>query len=366
MSTGLDFEKAYGPITIVGPHGKGMVDRHVRGWDGGRFVPGDCKTTAEALAATGLDWTVQKHPILKVDSILGVSADGSPETIGWQPRKGSDVAHAKHERKNDLVPGGFDIVRGYTMNVRQDTGDVLGIVGPQWKAVQNHEAFSFVDSLVDSGDAKWLGGGMKGNGEKIWMCAQLERGVALGGDEAEYTLPLLFLQNGWDGYMSLTTTVAPYRLSCLNGQTMPIPGFARSWKIRHTQSIVGKIAEARRALELSIGYFDAWTVEMEKLMTVKSSRTFVDKALVSLFPDATDKAGEIRPRAQRLVEERRDAVKAIYLNAPDLQHLGKTHYRFLNAVTDFADWHTSDAGNMLVSAEPSALKDKAYALCAAA
>lgn len=379
--SGMAWEKAEGGIYLMGHDtsqaqvargGGGLLrSQKVRGWDGGAFIPGDVRTTEEALALTKLDWLVDKHPILKLDPVWGVNATGEPGVIGWQPREGAAPVAGKREQENSLETGGFDIVRAYTMNVRRDTGDVLGIVGPGWDGPQNHESFSFVDDLVDSGDAKWLAGGMIGNGEKIWMCAQLDRGVCLGGDVNEMSIPLMFLSNGWDGYMSLTVTCAPYRLACWNGQSIPLEGFVRTWRGRHTRSLTaaGRLQVARNTLELSIGYFDAWAEEMETLMTKPMSGFRVEATINRLFPDAeADGNGETRKRAQANVEKAREALLGVYRHTDNLQHLGHTEYRFMNAVTDYADWHVKCPTDrqVLRSAEASKLKDRAYKLLVSA
>lgn len=378
---GLDFAKGPegGIYLMAGDTSPGQVARgagrrlpmgrgtKLKGWDGGRFVPGDVKTSADAIAATGLGWTVEKHPIIKLDPVLGVT-DGGPGVIGWEPRT-SDTAPAvgKYQQPNKLPTGGYDIVRDHCMNVRQDTGAVLGIVGPGWVGPQNHEAFSFVDDLVDNGDAKWLGGGELQGGRRIWMVAQLAAGTLLGGDENEMSIPLCFLSNGWDGYTSLQVNVAPYRMACLNGQTIPLEGHVRTWKVRHTTNHASKLLVARQTLELSIGYFDAWTVEMEKLMKAKVSDATVTKTLKVLFPDAAKgKGDEDRKTAQNNVEKKRDAVLTIFRDEPDLQNLARSKYRLFNAVTAYADWHVKGPAEkqVLRSAEPSKIKDQAFAMLA--
>lgn len=350
--------------------GDGSGRKTLRGWDGGRFIPGDVKTSREALQLTGLDWTVEKHPIIRTRSVLGVLDDGSPGVIGWEPvESDTPPATGKHQQPNNLPTGGFAIEREWVCNVRQDTGETLGIVGPGWTNEQNTEAFTFIDDLVDSGDAKFLGGGEKGGGRKVWLAALLDRGVILGGNSDEFCQPICFFSNGWDGYTPLQVTVAPYRLWCLNGQTMPIEGFQRTWKARHTSGLKAqeRLQEARRTLELSIGYFDAWTVEMEKLMKAPLPTAKVVPVLKRLFPDARKDAetGEPRKRAQENVEKQRDAVLTIFKHQPDLQNLSQSKYRLLNAVTEYADWSVKPASSeveVLRSAEASPLKDAAYKL----
>lgn len=380
---GIDFAKGpEGGIYLMGHDtssaqvargGGGLLgSQKIKGWDGGRFVPGDVRTSAEAIKLTGLDWTVEKHPIIQTRSVLGVLEDGSPGIIGWEPVASElPPATGKGQQANKVPHGGFAIEREWVCNVRQDTGETLGIVGPGWTNEQNHEAFTWIDDLVDSGDAKFIGGGERGGGRKVWLCAQLDRAVALGGDENEMSVPLLFFSNGWDGYTPLQVVVAPYRLACLNGQTIPLEGFVRSWKARHTSGLkdAERLQEARRTLELSIGYFDAWTTEMEKLMALPLPTVKAERVLKRLFPDARKDAetGEPRKRAQENVEKQRTAVLTIFKDQPDLQNLKQSGYRLLNAVTEYADWQVklpSADVQVLRSAEANPLKDAAYKLLA--
>lgn len=347
---------------------------YIKGWDGGRFIPGDVKTSADAAKACGLDWLVERHPIIKVDATMGVGDDGTPVVIGWEPRK-SDTppATAQGAQKYRLPHGGWDVVAEETMNVRSDTGQVLGIVGPGWQGPQNHEAFSFVDDLVDDDSAKWLGGGEVKGGKRIWMVARLAREAVLGGDVNERSVPLCYFSNGWDGFSPMQVTVAPYRLACLNGQTIPLEGYVRTWKARHTTNHKDRLLVARQTLELSIGYFDAWAVAMEQLMTAKVSQRTVERNLTVLFPDPAKRMDKdtgklVLPKtAKANVDAKREAVLTIYRDAEDLQHLGQTKYRLLNAVTAYADWHVTGQkdAQVLRSAEPSPLKDKAYQLLTA-
>ena len=41
-------------------------------------------------------------------------------------------------------------IPGFYATVRQETREVLGIVGERYRLVQNHEAFTFIDQLLGS------------------------------------------------------------------------------------------------------------------------------------------------------------------------------------------------------------------------
>jgi hypothetical protein len=68
-------------------------------------------TVAEAIEASGLGWSVAKEPI-------AVDRGDDPSSDWWLPRC-------------EEIPGFF-------ATVRQDTREVLGIVGERYRIVQNH------------------------------------------------------------------------------------------------------------------------------------------------------------------------------------------------------------------------------------
>lgn len=381
---GLDWSRGpEGGIYLMGhdtsrsqvAHGGGgmLRSQKIKGWDGGRFVPGDVKTSAEAIKATGLGWQVDRRPIIKVEPIIGVPTEENPSgIIGWDPQQRlGNVTRGKRKQVNNLPTCGYDIAEAHVMNVRRDTGAVLGVVGPGWRSPQNDEVFGFMDDLVDSGDAKWLGGGEVDGGKRVWLACQFDRSVLIGGDENERSIPLGFISNGWDGTLSLSITVAPYRLACLNGQSIPLEGYVRTWKGRHTVGLTAdsRLLVARQTLQLSLGYFDAWTDAMNELITAKIAQNRVEKLLTEIFPDPKPAPGKtLGDRVLKNIDAKRQEVMAIYTDADDLQHLGHSKYRVLNAVTQYADWSVASTTDkqILRSAEASTLKDRAYGILAAA
>jgi hypothetical protein len=80
-------------------------------------------TVAEAIEASGLGWSVAKERIA-VDR-------GDAPGDDW------------------LLPC-CEQIPGYYATVRQDTREVLGVVGERYRIVQNHEAFAFIDQLLGS------------------------------------------------------------------------------------------------------------------------------------------------------------------------------------------------------------------------
>ncbi len=81
-------------------------------WHGLGVVIQEAPNSEEALQVAKLDWNVFQKPVFQDLS------DG-----------------------NDLNSGEYAAIPGYCANVRSDTNQVLGIVTPHYKIVQNTEAF---------------------------------------------------------------------------------------------------------------------------------------------------------------------------------------------------------------------------------
>jgi Domain of unknown function (DUF932) len=80
----------------------------------------------EALDKAGLGWKVTHGGVLVVKA---------PE---W-----TDDFGTKHPA--ELIPA-----KGFKANLREDTGDVLGIVSDEYEVVENRDAFRFLDALIGS------------------------------------------------------------------------------------------------------------------------------------------------------------------------------------------------------------------------
>src|SRR5215210_5714998 len=191
--------------------------------------PAATQSAAEMVAAAGLDWRVEQHPLEAV---------------------------VEREYQALRVP-----VPRHVANVRSDTGAVLGVVGDGYEPLQNRAAFAFCDAITESGQAHWIGAGATRGGARVHALMRLDREIKIGGADGEDVLPLLCFRNGHDGGLAVTVSVAPFRLACLNGMLLPLPDTQRVWKARHTARVQARLADARRTLGIAWRYYD----ELEEL-----------------------------------------------------------------------------------------------------
>ncbi|MGZ6564204.1 MAG: DUF932 domain-containing protein [Solirubrobacteraceae bacterium] len=142
----------------------------------------------EALDKAGLGWKVTHGDVLVV------------KTPEW-----TDDFGIKHPP--ELIPA-----KGFKANLREDTGEVLGIVSDEYEVVDNRDAFRFLDALIGS-DLYFETAGCLWGGRRVWCLARLPEYVELGGDQSA---TYIYVANSHDGSMAVTAAATPIRIVCAN------------------------------------------------------------------------------------------------------------------------------------------------------
>lgn len=242
-------------------------------------------TSADAIVAAGLDWTVEKRPLQTTDGII-------------LPHSYATV------RTSDKKP--------------------LGIVGNVYKIIQNKEAFDFTDLLLGQGVTYETAGSLFG-GQKIWLLARLEPQMVLG----DKVVPYLCFVNSHDGKGAVKVAITPIRVVCNNTLNIGLHQAARTFSTKHTGDIKGKLATAQTALQLASTYMASLQAEAEVLAAKKiSDEKFDEIAKELLMPkEATAMVFE---RAKARIELLKSRA-----NVPDLANFKGTAWGVLGAVSDF-------------------------------
>ena len=134
----------------------------------------------------GQPWIMRRRAQGEMDSL--VREVGFTKAAQWTDDFG--IAHGP-----ELVPA-----RGFKANIREDTGDVLGIVSDEYEVVDNRDAFRFLDALIGS-DLHFETAGSLWGGRRVWVLARLAEYVELGGDQSA---TYVYVANSHDGSMAVT------------------------------------------------------------------------------------------------------------------------------------------------------------------
>ena len=258
-------------------------------WHGLGTMVAEAPTSAEALELAGLDWPVVQKDLFTVD--------------------------------------GFP-VEGFKANVRQSDDQVLGVVTNRYKVVQNRDAFAFTDALLGEGVRYETAGSLQ-NGRRIWILAKLPQRYIISGDEIT---PYLVFMNSHDGTGAIKAAMTPIRVVCQNTLNLALATAKRNWSVNHVGDIEGKLEDAKDTLL----YAGQYMAELGKEIDVLSKKRLTDRQVYeyidALFPAEDGATAAQRRNLIRL----KDEVRVRYFDAPDLRDMGKTAYRFVNAVSDFA------------------------------
>lgn len=219
-------------------------------------------------------------------------------------------------------------IPGYKANLRDTDHQVLGVVTDRYRVVQNAEAFAFTDGLLGEGVRYETAGSLQ-NGRKIWLLAKLPDKYIIEGDQID---PYLVFSNSHDGSGSIKVAMTPIRVVCQNTLNLALSSAKRVWSTIHVGDLAGKMTEAHNTLLLAEKYMGQLGLEFSRLSKVKLSDQKVLQYIDQLLPLEDQPTETHRKNVIRIRED----MKQRYFDAPDLQHVGKNAYRFLNAVSDFA------------------------------
>ncbi|MDX1947408.1 MAG: DUF932 domain-containing protein [Pirellulaceae bacterium] len=252
-------------------------------------------TAAEAIVAAGLDY--------EVDLIGLTTLDGIPVS----------------QRK---------------AVVRDDTGDVLGVVGNSYVPIQNARAFEFLDSVVADGSLRYHTAGALGHGERVWMLAKLPGHIRVNGTD-DITEKFLLLSNSHNGTSAMRVFFTPIRVVCAN--TLAVAhrrGQGMGVAILHKGDLQEKIGEAQKVLGIAHRFYDDLQIKVDHLARHFPTAGQIDDFFHKLFPDPPD-AG--RTRAENTRQELHRLFEAG--KGQDIEGIRHSAWAALNAVTEYVDHH---------------------------
>lgn len=217
---------------------------------------------------------------------------------------------------------------------RDDTREVLDVVGKGYRVIQNHESFAPFDSLVSEGGAEYVGAGSFDAGRIVYAQAKLRFAAeVLPGDMVR---GMTLLSNGHGGSRAYKCTQTMVRVVCLNTLMMAEAEGDRLFKIKHTKNAGERIEAAHAALEAmfrrAAREVDLYRAMAARKLSVADVAAYVHR----LFPlpedaDAKRAAENVR-RMRREVLELTDGG-----NGTDIPGVRGTLWGAYNAVTEHVD-----------------------------
>jgi phage/plasmid-like protein (TIGR03299 family) len=248
-------------------------------------------------------------------------------------------------RVEDVVmPDGYSTMNPSFWVVRNHPADghsdVLATVGSRYVAVQNEELFSFGDALLDG--ARWETAGSIKDGRVVFGSLALDRETVLDPNGvSDVVKSYLLVHTSHDGSVAVQASVTPVRVVCQNTLNAALKGVKQSYKIRHTQSVDGRIAAAREALGLANAYLDAFDIEAKELFEASVNDKLWNDIITAAYPKPDkDSKGSFKKWENKI-----DEINSIYVGSTNGMISG-TAWGAYNALTERLDWYrTARSGN---------------------
>jgi phage/plasmid-like protein (TIGR03299 family) len=217
----------------------------------------DLTTTDHMFSAGGITpWhglgTVVAGKVDSITSAIGLAR------LGWRV----DLRPVSTQVNGVTVP--CDMARAV---VRDDTGDVLGVVGTGFVPVQNEGAFAAFQPWIDSGVLTLETAGSLQGGRRVWILARVNvDAMEIGAGDS--IVPYALLAHAHDGTMAIRVKATTVRVVCRN--TLHASGImgAVHASIRHTSGAAAKMENAIATLDNVRKAADAQAAAFRSLTTV--------------------------------------------------------------------------------------------------
>lgn len=222
--------------------------------------------------------------------------------------------------------------------------DVLATVGKRYKPVQNEELFAFADAIHDANaDCRWESAGSLKKGKVVFGTVEIPRTMVIDPQGAnDETKLYLIVWTSHDGSVAVQAAVTPVRVVCQNTLNLAMRKAKQSFKIRHTQSVEGRIQIARETLGLALGYFDEFEKEAQALYTQSITDLEFNKLITSIYPKPDEDASKI---AKTKWDNKITLLNDLYFSSPTNATIKGTKWGAFNALTERLDYYRSGRGN---------------------
>lgn len=245
-------------------------------------------------------------------------------------------------------------------NVRSDTRELLGIVGQDYKLIQNADLGDFADAILAESKADGVGvrmetcGSLLG-GRKVFLTMRPDRDIRVGRTGEDVTVPLLTLLNGHDGSLAMSCAWTFVRVVCNNTYTSALGavegevGAGRGFKIRHMGKVSDYLDSAKACLGIAVKGLEKFQERATAMAGTRLQRSDLNAYFEEVYahqygdPDKSEEPSA-KDRAVRVIGE---WMRLMGEDGQLFDGIGGTLWAAFNAVTQWQD-HTRAAALKVV------------------
>lgn len=227
--------------------------------------------------------------------------------------------------KEPIYTGAGEMVPDSFVTRVKNESVFFGTVGSRYEVIQNAEAFSFIDNMVNNG-LVFEKAGQTASG-MVYIIASLEN-FNIFGDAMK---PYIIFQNSHDGSIPMKAALTTLRLVCENQFSVAFKDAANTVKIRHTFSANARMHEAEKVMQEAILHNNKMSELANELNSIKLNAITANKIAVELFPY---KENDSKVKVERAENARAEMLKILRYD-DDLANHKNTGWGMLNAYSDY-------------------------------
>ena len=256
---------------------------------------------ADIIREAGLDWTVTKEAL----TVTALGEDGVTTLPVDQ------VGITRRDANGNPI-------------------DVLGVTGPDYVPVQNHEMIDLLDGIVDGAGASFEAAGSFRDNRAVFVAMRLPGGFTVGNDESDV---FLFAENAHDGSGAFHVSVTGLRLDCTNQIKSIRRGREYGVSFRHTKNLKVTHERVRTAINLAVSATSEIAAEAAALAAIPMDKAEFRTFAETLLPIADD-------ATERVMLARLDARENLLhlFDGPTNQSIAGTRWAAWNAVSEYDQW----------------------------
>jgi len=246
---------------------------------------------------------------------------------------------------------------------RTDRNEILGYVGPNYKVLENVEAFNWFQPFLDSKECELHTAGSLYGGRKIWVLAKIKK------DPIEITPDdivekYLMLSNSHDGTQAIRVGLTAVRIVCANTLAMAhSDSSSQLIRVRHSQSVKENLEAIRDTISIIDEQFKATAVQYKRLLNKYINARDVAKYVVRVL-DLEEDDGTISTRSANQLEKIVGLFEKGIGN--DLPQVRGTVWSAYNSLTQYLSWEAGRNENSRLDSlwfgQNHAINEKALSL----
>jgi len=214
---------------------------------------------------------------------------------------------------------------------RTDIDEVFGFAKKGYQTVQNREAFTLVEGLLETEAVVVESAGPAKGGRRVWVQAAVNRHIEIDGDGLN---AFLTVSTSHDGSSGVRASLGFLRLDCMNQMPALQAKAVSTWSHRHSTNVMAKTDDARRILFQAVEEIDHFEEEVRRLMDIDVTARRFDAIVAQLLPISDMQT----PRQRGNVEEKREGVRAMYESDRDGGRYAGTGWGVVNAFNSYDQW----------------------------